>query len=161
MSLVLLLAAAAVGGLVLDRLDVPGGLIVGAMIGAAVVSIARGDSEIVVPSALQAGAFVVLGAVIGASVTRGTLVDLRGQLVPAVLAAVVLIGVGIAIAVVLRLTGVAPPSVVLATSPGALSAMSAAAADQGVGAAEVALFQTVRVVLVLLSLPLLLRLAPG
>lgn len=161
MPLLLLLAVAAAAGLVLDRLGVPGGLIVGAMIGAAAVSLIRGGPEVTLPPVLRTGAFIVLGATIGSTVTRATLVSLRGQLVPALVAAVGIIVAGLVIAALLRLTGVAPQSVVLATSPGALSAMSAAAAQRGVGAAEVALFHTVRVVLVLLSLPLLLHLSPG
>ena len=67
---------------------------------------------------------------------------------------------GLVIAVVLRSTGLAPEGVILATSPGALSAMAGVASEQGNGV-PVAIFHTVRVVLVLISLPLLLRLSAG
>ena len=45
------------------------------------------------------------------------------------------------------------------TSPGALSALSAVAVERGVGV-QVALFHTVRLLLVLLSIPALVALAP-
>jgi membrane AbrB-like protein len=160
MTLVLLLAAAAAVGLLFDRLGVPGGLIVGSMVGAAAVSLVRGGEEVPVPEPLLTGAYLLLGAGIGATVTRGVLVSLRASLLPAVLSAVLIILAGVAIAAVLGALGIAPPGAVLATSPGALTAISAAAAERGTGAAEVALFHTVRIVLVLLTLPALLTLVP-
>ena len=161
MSFVVLLAVAAIGGLTFDRLNVPGGLIVGAMLGGAAYSLVRGGAEVAVPGPLRTGAFLVLGAAIGATVTRATVVGLRNALLPALLSAVLIILAGVGIALFLRAVGLAPPGDVLATSPGALSAITAAAAANGTGAAEVALFHTVRVVLVLLSLPALLALLPG
>jgi uncharacterized protein len=160
MSLVLLLVAASAVGLLFQRFGVPGGLIVGSMIGAATYSLIRGGPEVVVPGPLRTASFLVLGAAIGAGVTRGVLVSLRSVLLPAVLAAVLIIVAGIGIAYLLRALHLAPPADVLATSPGALSAIAAAAAERGTGAAEVALFHTVRIVLVLLSLPGLLALLP-
>jgi uncharacterized protein len=161
MKLILLLAAATAGGLVLQRLDLPGGLVVGSMVGAAGYSLLQGGEQVSIPGPLRTAAFLVLGAAIGATVTRATVASLGGILLPAVLSAALIILAGVAIAYLLQTLGVAPPGAVLATSPGALSALSAAAADRGVGAAEVALFHTVRVVLVLLSLPALLTLLPA
>lgn len=160
MSLVWLLASATVVGLALQRLAVPGGLVVGGMIGAAAFSLARGGPEVVVPAPLQTAALLLLGATIGGTVTRATVADLRGVLLPAVLAAVLIIVAGVGIAYLLQALGLAPPAAVLATSPGALSAMSAVAAERTSGAAEVALFHTVRLFLVLLSLPALVALLP-
>lgn len=160
MALVVTLAAAAAVGLAFDRIGIPGGLLTGAMVGAAGVTLARGGAGVVVPGAARTAAFVVLGAVIGTSLTRETVAGLRGVLLPAVFAALLLIAAGVGIALLLRATGLAPAGDVLATSPGALSAITAAAIERGVGAAEVAVFHTVRVVLVLLSLPALLTLLP-
>ena len=157
MPLVLLLLSAAAGGLALHRL--PGGLVVGAMVGSAAYSLLRGGAQLAFPTPLRTAAFVVLGAAIGSTVTRPLLVALRGSLLPAVLAAVLIILGGVAVAAVLRVLGIAPAGAVLATSPGAISAVSAVAAERDVGA-EVALFHTVRVVLVLLSIPGLLALLP-
>jgi membrane AbrB-like protein len=159
MSIFLLLVSAAAGGLALQRL--PGGLVLGGMVGAAAYSLARGGSEIVLPGPLRTATFLVLGAAIGASVTRETVGDLRAVLLPAVLAAVLIIVAGVAIAYLLQALGLAPPAAVLATSPGALSAMSAVAAERTTAAAEVAIFHTVRLFLVLLTLPGLIALLPA
>jgi uncharacterized membrane protein AbrB (regulator of aidB expression) len=58
------------------------------------------------------------------------------------------------------LFGVAPGDDVLATSPGALSAVIAIAVDRGVAPAEVALFHLVRLLMVLATLPLVVLLLP-
>ncbi len=160
MRIVLTLAAAAVFGYLFARWRVPGGMIIGAMLGAAAFSVAAGGAEIALPRPLVSGAYVVIGTLIGAGVTRDTLGHLRHFAVPAVLSAVVIIGCGLSIALLLRSLGLAPEGVILATSPGALSATTAVASEQGTGVA-VAVFHTVRVVLVLGSLPLLLRLSGG
>lgn len=160
MRVIVTLAAAAAVGWVFERLAVPGGTIVGAMVGAAAVSLALGGAQIVVPRPLVWSGYVVIGAVIGSSVTRDFVSDLRAIAVPALVAGVAIIVAGLAIAVALRWTGIAPSGIVLATSPGAISAVTAIAAEDGTGP-QVAVFHTVRIVLVLLSLPVLQRLSGG
>jgi membrane AbrB-like protein len=160
MRLPLLLAAAAAVGLLLQRFDMPGGLVVGAMIGAAAFNLAAGG-QVDVPPPLRTASFIVLGAVIGSGITRETLMSLQASVLPAVIAAMLIIVAGVGVTLALRALGIAPPGDVLATSPGALSAITAVAAERGVGAPEVALFHTIRVVLVLVSLPLILTILPG
>lgn len=157
------LLAAAGAGLLARRLGIPGGLILGAMVGAGAVTLLSGRPA-PVPRPLVDGAFVLIGTAIGVTITRQTVRNLGRVLVPALLAAVLIILAGLLIAYLLRALGLAPPGDLLATSPGALSVMSAMAIEQGTGAVEVAMFHLVRVVLVLLSLPLLvhlLRASPG
>ncbi|CAN5618456.1 MAG: AbrB family transcriptional regulator [Actinomycetota bacterium] len=157
MLLLYVLAAATACGLALQALHIPGGLIFGALIGAAAVSLVTGES-VAVPSAVRSAAFIVIGATIGVTVTRSALTTLRPVLLPALLAAVLLILAGLGIAYLLRVLGLAPPGDVLATSPGALSVITAIAAEQGVGAVQVATFHLVRVILVLVSLPVVISL---
>jgi len=154
------LAAATVGGVLLRLTGLQGGLALGAMLGAAVYTLLRGNDVIEVPPLAQDAALVVLGAVIGAGVTRSVLADLRGLLLPAVIASVAIVLAGIAIALALRWFGAAPADDVLATSPGALSAVIAVAVDRGVAPAEVALFHLVRLLMVLATLPLVALLLP-
>jgi membrane AbrB-like protein len=154
------LAAATVGGVLLRLTGLQGGLALGAMLGAAVYTLLRGDEGIEVPPLAQDAALIVLGAVIGAGVTRSVLADLRGLLLPAIIASVAIILAGIAIALALRWFGAAPADDVLATSPGALSAVIAVAVDRGVAPAEVALFHLVRLLMVLATLPLVALLLP-
>ena len=160
MRIIPMLAAAAAVGLLFDRLHVPGGIIVGAMIGAAGFSLVDGGSGVDLPRPLVSAASVVIGTAIGAGITRGSVHELRQFAVPATLSAIMIIAFGLLIALVLRWTGIAPDGVVLATSPGALSATTAVATEQGTGV-SVAVFHTVRIVLVLASLPLLVRLSGG
>ena len=155
--LLLVAVAATAGGLALQRLHVPGGLIFGAMVGAALVS-ATAREAVTIPGPVRAAAFLVVGASIGVGVTRDTVGALRPILLPALLSGALIIVAGLAIAYLLRVLGMAPPGDVLATSPGALSVVSALAAEQRVGAVEVAVFHLVRVVMVLLSLPAILHL---
>ncbi len=152
-----LIAGAAVG-LLLERLGVPGGLILGSMLGAATVTVIGSGARPGLPAPLVTVTYLVLGTSIGVTVTREVLAQLRTVAAGATISAVVFIVFGLVLAAGLRWLGLAPDGIVLATSPGALSVMSAAGAELGVGA-QVAVFHTVRVVLVMFSLPLLLRIA--
>jgi uncharacterized protein len=152
----LVLAAATAGGLLARSLNVPGGLVVGAMVGAGVVSLLSGEVEVIVPDPVQAAALIVIGAVIGSQLTPSVVASLPRILVPAVLSALIIIACGVVIAHLLGALGLAPPGVLLATSPGALSVLSGLAVERGTGPVEVAVFHTVRVVLVILTMPLLL-----
>ena len=154
------LVAGTVGGVLLRLTGLQGGLAIGAMLGAAAFTVVRGQDAVPVPPLAQDAALVVLGAVIGAGVTRSVLSDLRALLLPALVAGAAIILAGIAIALALRWFGVAPGDDVLATSPGALSAVVAVAVDRGVAPAEVALFHLVRLLMVLATLPLVVLLLP-
>lgn len=154
------LAAATAGGVLLRLTGLQGGLAIGAMVGAAGYTLLRGDDAVDVPPLAQDAALIVLGAVIGAGITRSALLDLRAMLVPAVLAGAGIILAGVAIALALRWFGAGPAEDVLATSPGALSAVIAVAVDRGVAPAEVALFHLVRLLMVLGTLPLVVLLLP-
>lgn len=155
------LAAAGFGGLIAQRLGMPGGLVVGAMLGAGAFSVTYPDPHVGVPEPLQTVSMLIVGAAIGSKITRGMFAELHSLLLPAVLSAVLLIIAGLGIAYLLQALGFAPLASILATSPGALSSIAVLAAERGAGAAEVAVFHTIRVVLVVLSLPGLLALMPG
>jgi len=154
------LAAATAGGVLLRLTGLQGGLAIGAMLGAAAYTLSRGPEAVEVPPLAQDAALIVLGAVIGAGITRAALLDLRAMLLPAVLAGAGIILAGVAIALALRWFGAGPAEDVLATSPGALSAVVAVAVDRGVAPAEVALFHLVRLLMVLGTLPLVVLLLP-
>lgn len=156
--ILLALAAATVLGLGARAINVPGGLIVGAMVGAGVVSVLSGPQEIRIPQPVQSGALIVIGTVVGVQLTPSVLRSLPRIMVPAVLSALLIIVCGVLIAYGLRLTGMAPPGDLLATSPGAFSVISALAIERGTGPVEVAVFHTVRVVLVILTMPIVLSL---
>lgn len=157
LQLIVTLLAATVCGVVAQRLGAPGGLILGAMVGASAVTLLTGRS-VPIPPILQNAGFVVIGAAIGVQLTRQAMAQLGPVVAPALLSGGLIIVAGIGIAYLLRWLGISPPGDILATSPGALSVMSAMAVEQGTGAVEVALFHLVRIVLVITSLPLLVAL---
>lgn len=156
MQLGVTLVVAWVAGHALSRLRVPGGLLVGAMVGSAVTTLAWGRA-LTLPFPLLAGAFVVIGLSTGVLVTRERLRALAPLVAPALVSAIALILAGGLIALLLHALGIAPPAVILGTSPGGLSVLVAASIEHGEGAAEVALFHTVRLVMVIALIPLILR----
>lgn len=158
MLLLMTLAAAIAGGLFAQWIKLPGGMIVGAMAATAAASLSLG--EVALPPAVRMVIFVGVGMMIGMLVTRETLRALPSTAVQALVSGVLLIGCGILVTLLLRFLHMAPEGDVLATSPGALSVLSAAAAEKGLDAPTVALFHVVRIVLILLTLPLLVKLLP-
>ena len=159
MKLLVVLVAAFIFGEAAERFEMPGGLMVGAMVGAALVNLAL-SADVKLPRAVDDGALIVIGASIGLLITTETLKSLQKYFIPAVAAAVLIILAGIGISYLLRAVGMAPPGDVLATSPGALANLAAVAAREKAGAVEVAMFHTIRLVLVILSIPLVSKLLP-
>jgi membrane AbrB-like protein len=159
----LTLAAAAAAGLVAQRLRMPGGILVGAVLGASAVTLASGSST-TVPPALTAVVPLSIGLLTGAMVTRQMLSALRRMVAAAVLSGAAIVAAGVGVALGLEAAGLAPPAAVLATSPGALSVLVGTAIDIGTGEVQVALFHVVRLLLVVLLAPALVvlqRRLPG
>lgn len=157
-QLVITLFAAALGGIVARRLRVPGGVPLGAMVSSAIANGIIGSTSSI-PLPVSGVVFILLGSSVGATIRSEMLKALRAALFPALVSATLLIACGIGVAQLLRTLGMSPPGDVLATSPGGLSVLSAAAAEQGVDPTAVAVFHTVRLVIILLSLPALVSLS--
>lgn len=159
MLLLLTLAGAGAGGMFAQRVRLPGGPIVGAMLGAGAISLTVGTVE--VPLVGRLAIFTGLGTMLGMLVTRETLRSLRLALLPALFAAITIIAGGIGVAFLFRALGIAPEGDMLATSPGALSVLVAAAVENDANAPTVALFHVTRLVLVIVTLPLIVHLLPA
>ena len=149
--------AAAIGGLVATAVGIPGALIFGTTLGAGIVTAAFATPRSS-PASLRWVVRIGLGWMFGTLLTPDTVVALRAAFAPALVSSVLIIGSGLAVAHLLRATGMNPPGDVLATSPGAFEALASTAAEHDAGALEVSLFHTVRIILVILSLPILLAL---
>lgn len=154
MEALLALAGALVVAVILDALQVPGGLVVGGTLGAIAVVVVR-NREIRLSMRTSAGIQILVGLLVGVRLTPDTLSQLGPQFLPAMLATVIIIVAGLIIARVLHRFGKLPSWVVLATSPGGLEAVVAVAVERRDGPVEVALFHFVRILAVLLSIPLL------
>ena len=134
---------------------IPGGLIFGGTLGAALWSVGR-KCELKLPNSATTTIQVLIGVLVGTRVTPDVASSLGSYLGPALVTTTLLLVAGVGIARLLhRFVGV-PPWIVLATCPGALEALLSIAIERDDGPVEVGLFHLVRVILVIASLPLLL-----
>lgn len=142
-------------GIAASRIGIPGAGIVIPMLGTAVFAVSVG----VAPSPLwvRFAILVLMGAAIGSQIDRDSLRSLRRILAGATVAAVAIILLGVLTTLLLRAMGLAPHGDMLATSPGALSAMTAAALENDFDAPTVAVFHITRILIIVLSIPLLVR----
>lgn len=152
--LVPIAAGAVVGGLVIMRIG-SGGLIAGTFLGAAAVSLLF-PWQIYRPRSMSFAVQVALGWLVGTFVTAETVDRLRESFAGAIVSAVLLVLAGILITWLLRAIGQSPESDLLATSPGALEVVAFAADEHRLGPVQVIVFHTMRLVLVIASLPFLL-----
>lgn len=146
-------AAAVLAALLLERLGVPSGALLGAMLGVMALNLAGRPVPAMAPGG-RFVAFVILGWIIGSQFTPDTLAVVRAAVIPVALSVVALVLSGAAVAWGLCvLTGVDPASAFLAASPGALSQMAAVSDELGANVAFVTTMHVVRVVAVLLIAP--------
>lgn len=107
-------------------------------------------------------AFAALGWLVGQAFTRETIRVLSRSLVPIVGAVVALLVFSAVLGLLLtRVAGLDPATSYLATSPGALSQMSAIAASVGADASVVVTVHTLRVVSLMVVAPWIGRLVPS
>jgi len=155
----MLLAASFAGALALgavaDRLRIPGGPIFVGLVATAGLSVAVGG--VPSPPSVTFALVVTLAVVLGVRMTKDNLRALRRIAMPSMLAALILLAAGLAVGLLVRALDVAPHGDLLATSPAALSIIGAVAVEHGFDPAGIALFHVVRIMLVILTLPLLLR----
>ncbi|MFG3596105.1 AbrB family transcriptional regulator [Bradyrhizobium sp. RDI18] len=149
------LVIGAAGGLLFLWLNLPGGLISGAM--AAVGIAALAGRPVTMPAILTQSVLVLLGIMLGSLVSR--------QLIQHISAYPLTIGL-LALATfcstfgssfyLQRVHGWDQTSALLAGSPGALSQITVLAAEKGADVAAIAVVQTMRVIILTAALPLLL-----
>jgi len=153
----LAVAVAAIGGWLGVRLNLPAGALVGAMI----VGLAPGllgFGPLAWPAFVLAGAYLLLGARVGARFDRSIMRTLW-TLLPFVLGFIVALslicaGIGWALA---RVTGLDLLTALLATSPGGIDAATIAALDTGADVTMVASIQMARLLLMVLVGPFIIR----
>src|SRR3954470_19811750 len=151
------LVIGAAGGLLFLWLNLPGGLISGAMVTVGIAALA--GRAVAMPPILTQSALVLLGITLGSLVSR--------QLIQHVSAYPLTIGL-LALATFFstfgssfylqRFHGWHQTSALLAGSPGALSQITVLAAEKGADVAAIAVVQTMRVIILTAALPLVLAL---
>jgi membrane AbrB-like protein len=157
------LVIGAAGGALFLLLNLPGGLITGAMIAVGVAAIA--GRPLTVPPILTQSVLVLLGISLGSLVSRQLIHNMGAYpLTIALLALATFCSTFGSSLYLQRFHGWDQTSALLAGSPGALSQITILAAEKGADVPAIAVVQTMRVIILTAALPLLLaltRIAPS
>lgn len=157
MMVVVCAVAALCGGLLFNRLHVPAGGLIGAMVAVGGLSLS-GVTTVAPTPAVRMLAFAVVGWSLGHDVEPSLLRELGSAAGPILIGLAVLLLAGGLAAWALWALGVADPATAfLAMSPGGLSQMAALSAAMGGNAAVVAAVHLLRIVTVVLVAPLVVR----
>ena len=156
-GLLTILAGLGLGLLALGT-RIPAAPLVGALLGASLVSLIPNHPAIQWPTGTRTMLEIAVGIVIGSGLTATTLQEIRYLWRPALLITLVLLVTGIVVGWwSSRMLGIKLTVGLLGAAPGGLTGMSLAGEELGAGATVVAL-HTVRLVTVLVVMPLLVRL---
>jgi membrane AbrB-like protein len=155
-----LTAVVAVAGVVAgQRLRLPAGMLLGPLLLAAVLAVTDFPEPFAVPPLLREVAFALIGLQVGLRFERDTLRRISRLAVPVVGAIVVLVVVSFGLAVLLsEWTGVTLLDAYLATTPGGLYAVLAIAFGSGADTTFVLAVQVLRVLVMVLIAPVVVRL---
>lgn len=156
-ELMVLLAAGAAGAGIANRLKLPMWPITGALLGSAAANVimAAGTS---LPFGLGFAAQVLVGTAVGASVLPGFAREIGKLIVPAVTVVAVLVTAGIAAGAVMSWLGLLDQTeALLGMVPGGVGEMVAAASALSADSALVAGIHVIRLLLMIWTLPLLIR----
>jgi membrane AbrB-like protein len=146
------------GGLAGSRLKIPAGGLIAAMVTIIVFKLIT-KTHWEIPKGFTFILQIALGIMVGSSFQPAMLPVLRQLFFPVLASTVTLVSVGILLAVIFtRMQILDAPAAYLSTSPGAMSALIVLAFDSGASATLVVCFHFFRVVFVLLTAPLLLKL---
>jgi membrane AbrB-like protein len=159
MTLVLALIAVAAASTLLVWVNFPAGALIGAMVAIAAFKLS-GASLPGVPGALRFMALVVIGWDLGSRFNKQLLSAVGDYILPLIgVVAAFLILSWILAWILWKIGAMDPVTAVLSTSPGGLVQMGALTSDFEANAALVVGFHLLRVVTVLLTVPLVSRLA--
>lgn len=156
-DILLIIAAGGAGGLLLHRTGFPGGGIIGAMLGVILLKTLK-SADMELPGSVKLTVEILIGITVGAMYYPGMLVELKRLAGPILVSSTVLIVVGLVIALVYARLGLLDSSTAfLGTNPGALAAMLGLSTSINANTPLVLVFHFTRIVLVILTAPLLLK----
>ena len=144
-------------GVLFWRFGLPGGLVVGAMIGTGLYQLLateRATSPVAFDFAVQLAAGVSVGLTLNREIVQAA----KAALPWAIISALVFLLVAVLLALLItRWTGINLVTTLFGLAPGGIGSMGVMAQAEGGKAAIVGLFHTVRVILTFLLIPLLSR----
>ena len=149
-------------GLLMIFIGIPAGALLGAMLGAGLISISGQIDIAQWPIGTKTILGIGVGTVIGTGINKETLGELQEIWKPALIITISLIIAGIVLGLLIsKFLGIEPVIALLGSAPGGTIGMSLVGAEFGVGAAVAAL-HAVRLITVLLLIPALVHfLAPS
>ena len=155
--LLYILAGAGLGTLMLFT-GIPAASLLGAIIGAGILS-ASGKLDIAVwPLGTKTALGIGIGTVIGTSINKETICELQKLWKPALIITLTLLLTGLLIAFLIKkFFGIDTAIAILGSAPGGTIGMTLVGSEYGVGAAVAAL-HAIRLITVLLIIPTLLNL---
>ncbi|GAX88432.1 AbrB family transcriptional regulator [Effusibacillus lacus] len=154
----LTLAIGTLGGLAGYKLKIPAGAMIGSLGAVALFNMFYGSLG-KMPGSVMVGVQIVLGTALGLSITRGMVMELKTAWLPALIIAGTYLAAGIAVGfVVAKVTGWDLLTSMFSAVPGGLTDVVAAAQSvEGVKPVNIMVIHSVRLVLVLLSIPVLVK----
>lgn len=153
----LVIIAGILGAMVSERFNVPGGAVIGAMIGSGSMTLAFPDGVYLAPK-VATGAQIILGILLGMTFDR-TFLSMGPKVLPiAVASTLVLLTVAVCMAFIASRLGLVDFGTALfGFSPGGMSGMAILAKTEGHNPPLVAFLHMVRVFTLFLAVPLLVR----
>ncbi len=159
-KILLTLACALAVGRLLDRLHVPGGMMVGAVIGACILGVFTGQAAM--PAPAKTIAQIIAGAFIGSGIKREDLAEMRTILKPAAILIPCLLAVNIVAGLLIYKTGKMDLlTALMCCVPGGISDIPMIAADMGADPSIVVTMQFIRLVLGIGVFPILIKVVTG
>ena len=160
MQILLTLACALAVGYLLDRLHMPGGMMVGAVLGSCLLGVLT--QQALMPSPAKTAAQIIAGAFIGAGIKREELREMRAIVRPALILLPCLLVVNILAGLGVAATGdMDLMTAMMCCTPGGISDIPMIAADMGADPSIVVVMQFVRLVLGIGVFPLMIRFVTG
>jgi uncharacterized protein len=157
-SLVVFLIVGALGGFIGQKMKLPGGVIIGAMLAIIILKLLiRANWSL--PGQYSFMLQVLLGIMVGASFEPEMLGIIKTVFIPVIASTLVLVLTGLLISVVFaKLNLLDMGTAYLGTSPGAMSALLVLAVESGKNPTIVMCFHFFRVVFIILTLPIIYKL---
>ena len=156
--LLIFLAAGSLGGLAGGAIKVPGGTLIGAMVAVIAVK-AWGAYEFEAPPIYMFAVQVLVGVMVGVKYTPEMAALALKLFKPVLASTIVLVGSGVILSIIFsKFLALDPATSYLATSPGAMTSLVPLAAEAEADAALVAAFHFFRLVFIIITAPLILKL---
>jgi hypothetical protein len=151
-QLFLLIVSGTVVGYLFKYFNIPGGCMLGAVIGSMAVKL-LGLSENSIPPLLYNASQIAIGICVGSMISLDILASMKNQIPVMILSTFILLLAGLGAAFIIRqMTDLDVVSSVLATSPGGLNAVIGMA-DTGEFLPQIMAFQMTRLYTVILMVP--------